>query len=91
MFGKDITETFHHINNTHCIIRAHQVVEDGYNWSHDKGVMTVFSAPNYCYRMKNLGAAVHIFDNYDSKCVQFEASTKASEIPLPVIPDRYFD
>ena len=33
--------------------RAHQLVMEGYNWSHDKNVVTIFSAPNYCYRCGN--------------------------------------
>lgn len=26
---------------------------EGYNWTHDRNVVTVFSAPNYCYRCGN--------------------------------------
>ena len=33
--------------------RAHQLVMEGYNWSHDRNVVTIFSAPNYCYRCGN--------------------------------------
>ena len=34
-------------------VRAHQLVMEGYNWSHDRNVVTIFSAPNYCYRCGN--------------------------------------
>ena len=30
--------------------RAHQLVMEGFNWCHDQNVVTIFSAPNYCYR-----------------------------------------
>lgn len=33
----------------------------GFHWAHDQNVVTVFSAPNYCYRLNNK-AALFIFD-----------------------------
>ena len=36
--------------------RAHQLTMEGYTWCHDKNVVTIFSAPNYCYRCGNQGA-----------------------------------
>lgn len=33
----------------------------GFHWAHDQNVVTVFSAPNYCYRLNNK-AAIFIFD-----------------------------
>eukprot|EP00877_Chromochloris_zofingiensis_P013052 jgi/Chrzof1/7/Cz01g00080.t1 len=49
-FGQDISEQFNHTNGLDLISRAHQLVMEGYNWSHEQNVVTVFSAPNYCYR-----------------------------------------
>ncbi|GBF89573.1 hypothetical protein Rsub_02291 [Raphidocelis subcapitata] len=49
-FGQDISEQFNHANGLDLISRAHQLVMEGYNWSHEQAVVTVFSAPNYCYR-----------------------------------------
>jgi hypothetical protein len=48
--SQDISEQFNHTNGLDLISRAHQLVMEGYNWSHDQNVVTVFSAPNYCYR-----------------------------------------
>lgn len=31
---QDISEQFHHTNNLKLIARAHQLVMEGYNWSH---------------------------------------------------------
>jgi serine/threonine-protein phosphatase 2A catalytic subunit len=42
------------------VSRAHQLVMNGYNWSHDKNIVTVFSAPNYCYRCGNEAAIMEI-------------------------------
>ena len=47
---QDISEQFNHTNGLDLISRAHQLVMDGFNWSHDQNVVTIFSAPNYCYR-----------------------------------------
>ncbi|GFH25656.1 serine/threonine-protein phosphatase, partial [Haematococcus lacustris] len=49
-FGQDISEQFNHTNGLELISRAHQLVMDGFNWSHEGNVVTIFSAPNYCYR-----------------------------------------
>jgi len=49
-FGNDISEHFNHVNGLDLIARAHQLVMDGYSWSHEQSVVTIFSAPNYCYR-----------------------------------------
>jgi len=47
--------------NIDLIVRAHQVVEDGYEFFADRRLVTVFSAPNYCGTFDNL-AAVLIVD-----------------------------
>ncbi len=49
-FGQDISAAFNHANGLDLISRAHQLVMEGYNWSHEQSVVTIFSAPNYCYR-----------------------------------------
>mmetsp|Transcript_14523 Transcript_14523/g.12330 ORF Transcript_14523/g.12330 Transcript_14523/m.12330 type:complete len:245 (+) Transcript_14523:178-912(+) len=52
-FGKDLTEEFIHHNDLSKIARAHQLVSEGYEQMHNDKVVTVFSAPNYCYRCGN--------------------------------------
>mmetsp|Transcript_22838 Transcript_22838/g.25794 ORF Transcript_22838/g.25794 Transcript_22838/m.25794 type:complete len:289 (-) Transcript_22838:605-1471(-) len=59
-FGQDISDQFNHTNNLNLISRAHQLVMEGYNWSHDKNVVTIFSAPNYCYRCGNQAAIMEV-------------------------------
>ena len=41
-FGQDISEQFNHNNGLSLISRAHQLVMEGYNWSQDKNVVTIF-------------------------------------------------
>lgn len=78
-FGPDISEQFNHENGLRFIIRAHELVMDGYRWCHDMNVVTVFSAPNYCYRAGNLAAFMEIDEHLNYKFTQFCESTKQIE------------
>jgi len=59
-FGQDISDQFNHSNSVTLIARAHQLVMEGYNWCHDRNVVTIFSAPNYCYRCGNQAAIMEL-------------------------------
>jgi len=37
----------------------------GYNWCHEKNVVTIFSAPNYCYRCGNQAAIMEIDEHLE--------------------------
>ena len=58
LWGYDCSKEFNQINGLNIIIRAHQLVMNGYNWGHNNKVITLFSAPNYCYRCGNLAAII---------------------------------
>ena len=48
------------------ICRAHQVVEQGYEFFADQRLITLFSAPNYCGEFDNAGALMSV--DTDLRC-----------------------
>ena len=50
LFGSDVVGQFNQANDIEMICRAHQLVMEGYKWHFNETVLTVWSAPNYCYR-----------------------------------------
>jgi len=59
-FGSDVVSRFLEKNDLDLIVRAHQVVEDGYEFLGDRNLVTVFSAPNYCGEFDNCGAMMSV-------------------------------
>lgn len=62
-FGPDITERFCLSNKIRKVLRSHEVRMEGVEVEHNKRLITVFSAPNYCDSTGNLGGVVHITEN----------------------------
>jgi diadenosine tetraphosphatase ApaH/serine/threonine PP2A family protein phosphatase len=50
LFGGDVVKQFARANDIDLIARAHQLAMEGYKLMFDKLIVTVWSAPNYCYR-----------------------------------------
>ena len=60
VFGQKILEKFLNKNDLDLLCRAHQVVEEGYEFFGDRQLVTVFSAPNYCGEFDNAGAMMFV-------------------------------
>eukprot|EP00479_Gromia_sphaerica_P008931 TRINITY_DN35_c0_g1_i10.p1 TRINITY_DN35_c0_g1~~TRINITY_DN35_c0_g1_i10.p1 ORF type:complete len:236 (+),score=28.99 TRINITY_DN35_c0_g1_i10:323-1030(+) len=59
-FGSDIVTKFLNKHDLDLICRAHQVVEDGYEFFAKRQLVTLFSAPNYCGEFDNAGAMMSV-------------------------------
>ncbi|VVC98070.1 unnamed protein product [Leptidea sinapis] len=59
-FGTEIVGKFLSKHEFDLICRAHQVVEDGYEFFAKRQLVTLFSAPNYCGEFDNAGALMSV-------------------------------
>ncbi|KAL5111796.1 Serine/threonine-protein phosphatase PP1-gamma catalytic subunit [Taenia crassiceps] len=59
-FGTDMVAKFLQKHDLDLICRAHQVVEDGYEFFAKRQLVTLFSAPNYCGEFDNAGAMMSV-------------------------------
>merc|ERR1712048_364512 len=53
MFGPDVVASFLERHSLDLVVRAHQVVEDGYEFFAHRRLVTIFSAPDYCGEFNN--------------------------------------
>eukprot|EP01029_Cantina_marsupialis_P019028 TRINITY_DN4424_c0_g3_i2.p1 TRINITY_DN4424_c0_g3~~TRINITY_DN4424_c0_g3_i2.p1 ORF type:complete len:204 (-),score=72.14 TRINITY_DN4424_c0_g3_i2:270-881(-) len=59
-FGPGVVNVFLKQHDLDLICRAHQVVEDGYEFFAGRQLVTLFSAPNYCGEFDNAGAMMSV-------------------------------
>lgn len=81
LFGPDVVRAFTHTNKIEIIVRAHQLVMEGFKYMFDESLVTVWSAPNYCYRCGNVASVLVINEDLSR---EFKIFKEANDRPLPV-------
>jgi serine/threonine-protein phosphatase 6 catalytic subunit len=90
LFGSRVTTEFTRLNKLHLICRAHQLVKEGNKYMFpEKNLVTVWSAPNYCYRCGNIASILAFDENLNREFKNFNA-VPDSERVIPPRTMSYF-
>jgi len=87
VFGGQVVKEFNHLNGIDLIARAHQLVNSGYQYHFGGSLVTVWSAPNYCYRCGNVASILSFDDKLERRVTIFEDCDDTREnnmLPKPV-------
>lgn len=67
---------FNHVNKLSVIARAHQLVQEGYKYMFDEQLVTVWSAPNYCYRCGNMASIMTVHEDGSRTFTVYDAAAE---------------
>uniref|UniRef100_A0A914ZBG5 Uncharacterized protein n=1 Tax=Panagrolaimus superbus TaxID=310955 RepID=A0A914ZBG5_9BILA len=62
------------------VARAHQVVQDGYEFFANRKLVTIFSAPHYCGQFDNAAAMMNVDENLVCSFQILRPSTKINRV-----------
>ena len=90
LFGRKVTEEFCDVNGLNLIARAHQLVQEGHKFMFDERLVTVWSAPNYCYRCGNLASILQVGEDLGYTWEDFDAVPDEDRVTPSRNPIPYF-
>ncbi|KHN71136.1 Serine/threonine-protein phosphatase PP-Z2, partial [Toxocara canis] len=79
VFGKVAIDEFEDALKIDLIVRAHQVVMDGYEFFHNKRCLTIFSAPCYCGEMNNIAGILFVSAKLECAIFTYRSPNRAPE------------
>ncbi|CUM67228.1 uncharacterized protein PRCAT00004921001 [Priceomyces carsonii] len=92
LFGFEVANKFCNDNNLVQLVRAHQLCNEGYVSYWNGKCVTVWSAPNYCYRCGNKASVLEVLhSNYQNKDSEFRAQKEPRANEQGVLPGQYFN
>ncbi|KAM7392696.1 hypothetical protein PAMA_007693 [Pampus argenteus] len=81
-WGPDVTEEVLGRHNLQLLIRSHECKQDGYEFCHNRRVLTIFSASNYYEVGSNRGAYIRMGPDLVPHFIQYQASRTCRELTL---------
>ena len=85
LFGERANQEFCYRNGFDLVCRAHQLVLEGIKYMFNESLVTVWSAPNYCYRCANSASILELKDGSQNPII-FEAVPDAErKVPQRVV------
>ena len=91
LFGSKVVQEFCFLNGLELVCRAHQLVMEGFKyWFKNQNLLTVWSAPNYCYRCGNKASIFKLGFNLERHFDTFNAAPESSNSKPPKTLVPYF-
>jgi diadenosine tetraphosphatase ApaH/serine/threonine PP2A family protein phosphatase len=90
IFGPKPTHEFNLHNGLELVCRSHQLVQEGFKYMFDEALVTVWSAPNYCYRCGNLASILAIDPDMNREFKIFKEVPESSRLAHAQPVPQYF-
>jgi serine/threonine-protein phosphatase 4 catalytic subunit len=90
-FKSNEVQQFNPNNRLDLVARSHQLVMEGLKMMFDNQLVTVWSAPNYCYRSGNWASILEVDDAMKNSFKLFEAAPQSERggVPERTLPDYF--